>query len=108
MTLNAEANQAPKGSTIWLYAAGAGATTPAGTDGAITVAEQNVTAPVAAVSIGGVDVTPDYFGQAPGLVTGLMLVKVKVPAAVAAGRAVPLVLTVGGVQSQAGVTIAVK
>jgi len=108
LTLNTETNQAPKGSTIWLYATGAGPTTPAGTDGMIETAEQNLTAPLATLIIGGADVTPDYFGPAPGLVSGLILVKAKVPGSIAAARAVPVVLTIGGVPSQSGVTIAVK
>lgn len=108
LTLNTEANQALKGSTIWLYATGVGQTTPASVDGILAAAEQNLTAPVPTLSIGGVDVTPDYFGPSPGLVSGIVLIKAKIPTTVAAGRAVPVVLTVSGVASQAGVTIAVK
>lgn len=108
LTLNTEANQALKGSTIWLYATGAGQTTPASNDGVLAAAEQNFTAPVATLTIGGIDVTPDYFGPSPGLVSGLILIKAKVPTDVAAGRTVPVVLSVNGVPSQSGVTIAVK
>lgn len=108
LTLNTEANQALKGSTIWLYATGIGQTTPASLDGVLAAAEGSFAAPVATLAIGGVDVTPDYFGPSPGLVSGLILIKAKVPTGVAAGRAVPIVLTVNGAASQSGVTIAVK
>lgn len=108
LTLNTEADQALKGSTIWLYATGIGQTTPASLDGVLAAAEQAFTAPVPTLTIGGIDVTPDYFGPSPGLVSGIVLIKAKVPAAVAAGRTVPVVLTVNGISSQAGVTIAVK
>jgi uncharacterized protein (TIGR03437 family) len=108
LTLNTETNQVLKGSTIWLYATGIGQTTPASLDGVLAAAESAFAAPVATLAIGGVDVTPDYFGPSPGLVSGLVLIKAKVPASVAAGKAVPVVLTVNGFASQSGVTIAVK
>ncbi|MBI5084376.1 MAG: hypothetical protein HZB13_07250 [Acidobacteria bacterium] len=108
LTLNTEANAATRGSTVWLFATGIGATTPAGSNGAIVSAENQFTAPVGVLNIGGTDVTMDYFGQAPGYVSGLVLIKTKIPSTIAAGRAVPVTLTVSGAASQTGVTIAVK
>ncbi|MBI4891517.1 MAG: hypothetical protein HY821_12900 [Acidobacteria bacterium] len=108
LTLNTETNAAVRGSTIWLYATGAGQTTPASTDGLIATAELALSAPAATLTVGGVDVAPDYFGPAPGLVQGLLLVKAKVPSTVSAGRAVPVALSLGGLTSQNGVTITVK
>ncbi|MBI5282572.1 MAG: hypothetical protein HY858_12885 [Candidatus Solibacter usitatus] len=108
LTLNSEANQALKGSTIWLFGTGVGVTAPAGSDGAILSAETPYTSPAGVLNIGGTDVTMDYFGHAPGYVSGLVLIKTKVPSTIAAGRAVPVTLTVSGVASQTGVTIAVK
>jgi uncharacterized protein (TIGR03437 family) len=49
-----------------------------------------------------------YAGGAPGLVAGLMQVNVQIPAGIETGNAVPVVLRVGSVFSQAGVTIAVR
>jgi uncharacterized protein (TIGR03437 family) len=45
-----------------------------------------------------------YAGAAPGLVTGVLQINPKIPDGVAAGSA-PVVVTVGGISSQAGVTI---
>ncbi|WP_321473876.1 IPT/TIG domain-containing protein [uncultured Paludibaculum sp.] len=108
LTLNTETNAALKGTTIWLYTTGIGATTPAGVDGEIVTAESNLTAPTATLNIGGTDVTPAYFGPAPGLVSGLMLIKAAVPSTIPSGKAVPVLLTLGLVTSQVGVTVTVK
>jgi len=60
------------------------------------------------VKIGGLPAEIVYFGGAPGLVAGLMQVNVRVPKGIAAGPAVPIVLTVGAASSQTGVTLAVR
>ena len=57
--------------------------------------------------IGGLNVSVLFAGAAPGLVFGVVQVNAEVPATVAAGNAVPLELTIGGVTSQT-VTIAVS
>jgi uncharacterized protein (TIGR03437 family) len=108
LTLNSETNQALKGSTVWLYATGAGVTTPAGADGMPGSSELAYSAPTATVTIGGADVVPDYFGHAPGLVSGMLLIKAKIPSNIASGRTVPILLSIGGAVSQSAVTIAVK
>jgi uncharacterized protein (TIGR03437 family) len=107
-TLNAEANPVAKGGVIVLYGTGAGVTTPAGNDGAISTSNTPFTAPVAAVQVNGADATVLYFGPAPGLVDGVFQMNVRLPAIMSAGRGVPLVVTIGGQPSQTGVTIAVK
>jgi uncharacterized protein (TIGR03437 family) len=58
------------------------------------------------VTIGGVETTPSFSGLAPGFV-GLYQVNALVPATVAAGSAVPLVISVNGTASNT-VTIAVE
>jgi uncharacterized protein (TIGR03437 family) len=89
-----------------LYATGEGQTLPAGVDG--KPAAPPLPQPVAAVTvaIGGVSAVVRYAGGAPGLIAGVMQVNVVVPAGVS-GTA-PVVLTVGGVASQGGVTVAVR
>ena len=49
-----------------------------------------------------------YAGGASGLVAGVMQVNAVVPKGIASGSAVPVTIEVGGVSSQAGVTLAVK
>jgi uncharacterized protein (TIGR03437 family) len=49
-----------------------------------------------------------YCGEAPGATAGLVQVNALVPASVSPGGAVPVTITIGGVASQANVTVAVK
>jgi uncharacterized protein (TIGR03437 family) len=58
-------------------------------------------------TVGGQNATVVYAGGAPGEVAGLMQVNVVIPAGIQTGNAVPVVLRVGSVFSQAGVTVAV-
>jgi uncharacterized protein (TIGR03437 family) len=89
-----------------LYATGEGQTLPAGVDGKLAAAP--LPQPVAAVTvtIGGVAAEVRFAGGAPGQIAGVMQVNVVVPVGLAG--AVPVVLTVGGVGSQGGVTVAVR
>jgi len=96
------------GDYISLYATGEGQTTPAGVDGKpATVPYPYPNLPVT-VTVGGQNAPVQYAGGAPGLVAGLMQVNVQIPAGIAVGNAVPVVLRVGAGFSQAGVTIAVR
>jgi uncharacterized protein (TIGR03437 family) len=49
-----------------------------------------------------------FYGEAPGLVAGVMQVNVIVPAAASSGIPNALVVSVGGNPSQTGVTVAVQ
>jgi uncharacterized protein (TIGR03437 family) len=60
------------------------------------------------VTIGGVPAVVQYAGSAPESIAGLLQVNAVVPQGIATGAAVPVTISVGGVVSQAGVTIAVK
>ena len=107
-TINSSSNPAAAGSIVILYLTGAGATTSA-VDNLLIPASPAVT-PVLApqVTIGGQTATV-LGAQAPvGSVPGLIQLNVTVPAGVTAGAAQPVVVSIGGVQSQAGLTIAVK
>ena len=63
---------------------------------------------MAAVSvlINGQQTSVAFYGEAPGLVSGVMQVNVQVPTTISSGN-VPLQVTVGGKGSQNGVTVAV-
>jgi uncharacterized protein (TIGR03437 family) len=106
-TLNSTVDAAPRGSVISLYATGEGVTQPAGVDGqpAASLAPQPVLPTT--VSIGGSTAEILYAGETPGFV-GLFLVNARVPASLTTTGLVPVVLRVGTVASQAGVTIAVR
>ncbi len=100
------------GNYIQIFGTGEGQTSPAGVDGAILPNRLPLPAPVdlVTVTIGGVPVTAanmNYAGEAPGLVSGVFQVNAKIPPGVGPG-AVPVVVTIGGVASQANVTVAVR
>lgn len=107
-SINGPAHAANAGTVVALYLTGGGQTNPGGTDGAQTsaTAPPQPTLPVT-VSIGGKTATVTYAGAAPSSVAGVWQVNAQVPAGLAAG-AVPVLVTVGGVSSQPGVTITVS
>jgi uncharacterized protein (TIGR03437 family) len=107
-SVNSAANPAARGSVISIYATGEGQTSPAGVTG--SVAQSNAKTPLlpVAVRIGGMGATVQYAGSAPGEVAGVLQVNAVVPLEVMPGPAVGVTVSVGGIASQAGVTIAVK
>jgi uncharacterized protein (TIGR03437 family) len=109
-SLNSTAKPAAKGSVIVLYGDGAGQTNPAGVDGAITTIVASLLPqpllPVT-VQVGGQDATVLYAGSAPALVSGTLQVNVQIPLAVPSGN-LSVVLKLGGISSQQGVTVAVQ
>ena len=108
-TVNSTTNGAPIGSTVSIYATGEGQTSPPGVDGAINGGSLPLPVPVLGVTvqIGGLPATVTYAGAAPLDVAGVLQVNATIPAGVAAGESVPVVITVGTASSQAGVTIAI-
>jgi endo-1,4-beta-xylanase len=104
-SLNSVANPAAGGSVIAILATGGGTIMGGATDGALAPAAGNQTLPVSA-TIGGVTATVGYAGPAPGEVNGVMQVNLTVPTGMTGAQ--PLLITVGGVASQSGVTVAVK
>ena len=106
-SLNSSSTPAPAGSLITLSGTGGGQTSPAAIDGAIatTAAPQQLSV---TATIGGQPATVQYAGTAPGEVSGIMQINVQIPSGVKAGPAVPVVIEIGGVASQSGVTIAVS
>ncbi|MBV9768270.1 MAG: hypothetical protein JOZ32_01755, partial [Bryobacterales bacterium] len=60
------------------------------------------------VEIGGLPAVVSYAGAAPLEVAGLLQVNATVPAGVPTGTSVPVVIKVGAVSSQSGVTIAIR
>jgi len=107
-SINTAATPAKTGDIISIYATGEGQTSPTGVDGkpaSIPLPQPNL--PVT-VTIGGQLVQPQYAGGAFGEVAGLIQINAQIPSGIQTGNAVPVVILVGGVPSQAGVTIAVR
>jgi uncharacterized protein (TIGR03437 family) len=106
-TLNGAAHPAKVGSYISLWLTGAGQMNPTGVDGLPGAAPLPQPAAAVSVTIGGQSVTPQYAGQAPTAVAGVMQINAQIPSGIQTGTAVPVVVQVGGVSTQAGVTVAV-
>jgi uncharacterized protein (TIGR03437 family) len=105
-TANSASNPAAQGSSIILYATGAGETWPDGVDGKLGAAPLPVAILPVSVTIGGVQAVVQYAGGAYGQVAGVLQLIIEVPTGVS-GNAVPVVVHMGNAASQAGVTIAV-
>jgi len=107
---NSVSNPAARGSIVVFYAVGAGAMNPPVADGTVSPGALPLPAPQlpVTVQIRGVEEDPIYAGAAPGYVSGLLQVNVRVPSSIAFGNSVPLTLLVGGQASQSNVTIAVR
>jgi len=101
-TVNSPAAPTQQGSYISVYGTGFGAFAPSGPDGL-----QHLVATVTA-NIGGVAATVVYAGEAPGETSGLQQINIRVPTGIAAGPAVPILLSANGAATQNGVTLAVQ
>jgi len=107
-TVNSAFNPAERGSVIVVYATGEGQTRPGGEDGTITGATlKRPELPVRA-TIGGREAVVEYAGSAPGLVSGVIQLNLRVPADVTPGPSVTLEITIGAATSQFGITVAVR
>ncbi len=114
-SLNTPNSPAQLGSIISLYVTGEGQTNPAGIDGKPAPLTEPFPRPVLPVTatMAGQPVTVTYAGAAPGLVAGLMQVNLQVPANLiqvpaTTPVAVPVVISVNFVPTQANVTISVS
>jgi uncharacterized protein (TIGR03437 family) len=107
-TLNSADNPARKGSIMSIYATGAGLLDPPAIDGAVTKEiGQRPLLPVT-VKVGNTNAEILYAGPAPGAITGLLQVNARISAEAPAGAAVEIILTIGGVESPPGVTLAIR
>jgi uncharacterized protein (TIGR03437 family) len=103
---NKASTPAAAGSIISLLVTGEGQTSPAGVDGKLAGSPAPTPLAPVIVSIGGIPASLKYAGGAPGAIAGLMQVNAVIPDGLSGN--VPVVISVGGVSSQPGVTIAVK
>jgi uncharacterized protein (TIGR03437 family) len=111
-TVNSAANPESVGNYIQIFGTGEGQTSPQGVNGLILPSRLPLPAPnlPVEVSIGGIPIAAadmNYAGEAPGEISGVIQVNARIPAGVGPG-AVPVVIKVGGVASQANVTVSVR
>jgi uncharacterized protein (TIGR03437 family) len=111
-SVNSPSNPEGIGHYIQIYGTGEGQTSPQGVDGLITSPQRTLPTPnlPVSVTIGGLTVAASdigYAGEAPLNVSGVFQVNAKVPDGVAPGQ-VPVVVTIGGVSSQANLTVSIR
>src|ERR1017187_2680749 len=104
---NTSSNPAAPGSYVTFYLTGEGQTNPSGSDGNIATSTANVGLPIT-VQIAGRTAQLLYAGSAPGNVNGFAQINAVISADLQYGGNLPLVVQVGGVFSQSGVTLAVS
>jgi uncharacterized protein (TIGR03437 family) len=104
-SVNSAANPAAAGSVVMVYATGGGLTAGQNSTGRAASAAALLNAPVSATAGGGAAGVL-YAGSAPDQANGVIQVNLQLPDGVTG--IVPLVLTIGGVSSQATVTIAIR
>jgi uncharacterized protein (TIGR03437 family) len=112
ITTNSPGNPAARGDVVVVYLTGEGETSPFGVTGKVTTvasAPPLTPSPLLPVSvtIGGQPAQWTFAGEAPSLVSSVLQVNVVVPTNIAPGDQ-SIVVTVGGNQSQQGVTVSVK
>lgn len=105
-TVNSAQNPVAAGGFVVVFATGAGTVVGGAVDGALAPGAANQTLAVTA-TVGGVNAPILYAGPAPGEVNGVLQVDLTIPASVPSGNQ-PLLIAVGGVPSQTGITVAVK
>ncbi|HUB81531.1 MAG TPA: hypothetical protein VMB03_22180, partial [Bryobacteraceae bacterium] len=99
---------AVKGGVVSLYITGDGAISgPVLIDGLQVTTLFNPVAQVTA-TVGGAAATVKYAGSAPGSFYGVTQVNVLIPAGAPSGASVPLVINVGGNNSQSNVTLSIQ
>jgi uncharacterized protein (TIGR03437 family) len=104
---NSASNPVAIGSYVTFYLTGEGKTNPPGSDGNIAASTANVALPVT-VSIANRAAQLLYAGSAPGNVNGFCQINAVIPPDLQYGGNLPLVVQIGGISSQIGVTVAVS
>ena len=107
-TANAPGNPASPGATVVVSATGEGQTIPVGLDGKPGDSPAPVPIQTVTATIGGLEAPVVAASGVSGQVAGYFQVSVQIPADVTVGDSVPIVLNIGGIASQANVTLAVQ
>lgn len=100
-TVNGSENPAAPGSYLAIYGTGFG--TYGATANGLTPLTQTVTA-----FVGDVPAQVQFAGHAPGYTLGLQQVNILIPNGAPSGAAVPVRLTINGVATQTGITVAIQ
>ena len=109
---NSKTHPAPKGGFVVLFLTGEGLTTAAVTGRITTVSTTGPLTPLPVaspltVAVGGQQATLAFYGEAPGLIAGVLQVNAQLPVNIPSGT-LPVSVSLAGVSTQSGVTIAVQ
>jgi uncharacterized protein (TIGR03437 family) len=107
-SINSSSNPAAGGSTVVIYITGAGTTTSNVDNELIPLTPAVTPVLLPTVSIDGQGSVVQAAQAPPGSVPGLIQLNVTVPSGLKANQTAPLIVTVGGVASQSGLTMAVQ
>ena len=110
-SFNGPSNPASRGSVVQVYGTSGGPMSPACEEGKIAEGPQYLQLPVSAVIGEGtsqVAASVEYAGSAPGSIMGLLQINLRIPENAPTGDAVPFTITIGGVPTQSGVTLAIQ
>ena len=106
---NVATSPAAEGSIIAVFMTGGGQTSPLSATGTVTPAGTTLykIPGMVTATINNVPATVEFAGAAPGEVTGVIQVNILVPTGIS-GSALPLAITINGVVTPAGPTVAVQ
>jgi hypothetical protein len=107
-TINSSLTAAAKGAIVVFYVTGAGQMSSAILNTLTPMSPAILPIAPVTVTIGGQPATINAAQAAPGSVPGLLQINAVVPSTSTTGAAVPVVVNIGGVDSQANTTMAVK
>jgi len=106
-SLSGPDHPARRGSVVTLWGTGPGETVPPGVDGAIAGSPARLPIQRITVDVGGQPAEVLYAGDAPGMVSALLQINVRIPASAPTGASIPLGVSAGNARSPSGVTIAI-
>ena len=113
-SVNGPANPEAAGTIVSIFMTGGGQTSPPGVTGSVTGSAgcntlQQIPVPLEPLTarIGSQPPEVTFYGEAPGLVSGVLQVNLIIPANTPRG-ANALEMSIGGTRSQPGVTISVR
>ena len=106
-SLNTPLNPATQGSIVTVYVTGAGQTNPPGLTGGISLAPGSMALSTTA-TIGGVPADVLYSGPSPDLIAGVSQFNLQIPAGASSALAAPILIRIGNIVTQDGVTLSVR
>jgi uncharacterized protein (TIGR03437 family) len=108
LSVNTPTNPVAAGSAVAIYCVGGGVTNPPSVDGVVFAGTAPILTQPVTVTIGGMNAQVFYSGAVSGSIAGLTQINAIVPPDLTSHGPVPIFISIGGVQSQTGVTVAIQ